>query len=864
MRCGRFWIVYLLVFFCAFPARGQQFDLAGPKVDVHVKRGDVTLPIDQVPNLLPGDRLWIHPDLPASQSEHFVLIVAFLRGATNPPPPEWFTRIEAWSREAREEGMFVTVPREAEQAIVFLAPATGGDFSTLRNTVRGRPGMFVRATQDLQAASWDRLRLDAYLDEVKVTSQTDPKSLRERAEKTARSLGIKVNLQCFEKPMEQQAACLSQHTEGLVMDDTNTQSRVEQLASASTVDLMNQISYSHVGGAGAYSPYIGAILDTAKILSSLHTARYQYIPALALPRADTLNLRLSVPPSFRNPKSVVVIALPPVGKAVMPPLHPVNTSEQFCAQQPGLILPAEGAPLVLATQMAHDLSLQIDTRNGPVQIPLKAAPAQGGLELEHPAPSLPEGNLTGTVRGKWGFDNWEGPRYHLHSAQPDGWSVVPGDLSALVVGREDTLHLEGDSTLCVNRIEQQPDHGKPITLSWKSPSPDTLEIRVPMNSVSPGPVTLHIWQHGLDKPDTLVLMAYTEAAALDHLTLSAGDTEATLTGNRLDEVAKVSLDGISWTPAGLSRVNDSDRLEMTAGESTAGLDPGRHYSARVLLHDGRKLHVPVTVEPPRPQVALLSKGTQQLASKPPSPVTLGSPDDLPLDRRFVFFVKSRTPARFPRNQKIELAATDGGFHTMLSLTDGTLMLEDATTAMGMVDPLARFGASAFGPLRMRAVTAQGITGDWLPLGTLVRLPGFNELRCPRAPSKPCLLSGVNLFLATSFASASGFENTTDVPLDFTGTQLSVPHPNDGVLYFKLRDDPATVQTLTMPVLPLSPAQVKAAPAPPVAGDALSETPRPAQKLPTGSTPAASPATPLSDTPTPATPAAPAAPKAQEQ
>ena len=40
------------------------FDLLGPKVDVHVKRGDVTLPIGETPNLLPGDRIWIHPDLP--------------------------------------------------------------------------------------------------------------------------------------------------------------------------------------------------------------------------------------------------------------------------------------------------------------------------------------------------------------------------------------------------------------------------------------------------------------------------------------------------------------------------------------------------------------------------------------------------------------------------------------------------------------------------------------------------------------------------------------------------------------------------------------------------------------------------------
>ena len=32
-----------------------------------------------------------------------------------------------------------------------------------------------------------------------------------------------------------------------------------------------------------------------------------------LPTKDTLNLRLNLPPSFRDPKSVVVVALPPVG-----------------------------------------------------------------------------------------------------------------------------------------------------------------------------------------------------------------------------------------------------------------------------------------------------------------------------------------------------------------------------------------------------------------------------------------------------------------------------------------------------------------------------------------------------------------------
>ena len=61
-------------------APGPSFDLLGPKVDVHVKRGETTLPIGQVPNLLAGDRLWIHPDLPKTQSARYVLVVAFLRG----------------------------------------------------------------------------------------------------------------------------------------------------------------------------------------------------------------------------------------------------------------------------------------------------------------------------------------------------------------------------------------------------------------------------------------------------------------------------------------------------------------------------------------------------------------------------------------------------------------------------------------------------------------------------------------------------------------------------------------------------------------------------------------------------------------
>jgi hypothetical protein len=825
MRCG---LQYLLMFFLASSllyAEGPPFDLSGPKVDVHVKRGDVTLPISETPNLLPGDRLWIHPDLPESQATHYVLVVAFLRGSTNPPPAEWFTRVETWTREVRDEGVFVKVPPEAQQALLFLAPETGGDFTTLRNAVRGRPGLFVRAAQDLQAASWERMRLEVYLDDVKVTSQFDPAALKTRTEMAARSLGIKINEGCFLKPVDQQASCLSQNSEGIVLDDANAQSLVDQLTNGNALNLMNQLSYTTMGGGGAYSAYVGAIVDTARILSSLHTAHFQYIPALALPKADSLNLRLNMPPSFINPRSVVVVALPPIGSSRPEPLHPVNPSDSFCAMKPGLVLPAEGAPLVFATAMAHDLFLHIESggaKHATLDVPVTADPGKGGLVPTQAITAPPGGDLTAVVRGKWGFDTWEGPRYQLVAALPGKWTLAASDQSALVVGRDDTLHIDGPSTVCVEKVEAQTAGNHTLALEWKAPKPGALEVTVPLKDASPGPVSVAVYQFGLAQPDRLELEAYDAAASLEGLTLNAGDETALLKGTRLDEVAEAKIDGIELTPSILNRVGDLDELLMTAGGSTASLVPGKHYMAHVDLKDGRVLSARVTVDPPRPQVTLLSKGVQNDVSQPQPPVQLGSADDLPIEGRLVFFLKSVVPPAFPRDEKVEVAAGDSSFHTMLTFSDGSLMLEDAQTVVSSLQPLSRFGASAFGPVRVRAISADGVPGDWQPLGTLVRLPGFAALRCPRSPAKPCVLSGTNLFLATSFAATPDFDNPADVTPQFTGTQLTVPHPVNGVLYVKLRDDPATVQTLTLPVTPMQTVTLPAAPGPaPAAAPAAS-------------------------------------------
>jgi hypothetical protein len=781
-----------------------QFDLAGPHVDVRVTRAGKSLPIADVPNLQADDRIWIHPDLPQSQSERYLLIVAFLRGSTNPPPENWFTRVETWTKKTREEGVVITVPHEAQQALFFLAPETGGDFNTLRSAVRGKPGAFVRASQDLNQASLDRSRLDKYLAAIRATSETDPKALEARSALLARTLNIKVDPKCFDKPVEEQAACLTQNTDQLVLNDGHSQSMVAALTSGPSSDLIGTLSATPLAAGGYFSPYVGAVMDVAKIMSSMHTAEYQYIPALSVNDKEEMNLWLNNPPSFHNPKSVLVAALPAVEAVQLPPLRAVGADTVYCAQKSPLVLSVEGAPLVFSTGIAHDLTLHIQGKTGAeADLPVTADAAKGGMVVDAralDAAKLPT-EVSGTIHGLWGFDRFEGPDFPMRVAHASTWMISSADQSALIVGREDSIHLQSDCAACVEKVTAIDEKGKELKTAEKADKPGEIEVQIPLKDEPAGPVKLEVRQYGIAKPDEITLHAYSEAAHLDRFTISAGDRQGVLRGTRLDEVQKFQLSGVNFVPAKLSRSQQQDELSLATTDSATPeeLKPEEKLTAEVTLNDGRVLSLQTTVEPPRPKAELVSKN---VAPGPmPSAIRLGSKDDLPQDGRISFVLKSVVPEKFSRTEKIEVAATDESFHVTLGTEDGGLILQDAEDLLVSLDPLKSFGASAFGPIRFRVVDADGSKGDWVPLAVLVRIPALKEIRCPDSPDKQCRLSGTNLYLIDSTASDSQFTHSVPVPSGFAESGLTVPRPNGTLLYLKLRDDTATVDMAVLPVLP---------------------------------------------------------------
>ena len=790
-------------------AETAAFDLIGPKVDVRVQHAGVTLPIAQVPNLQAGDRLWIHPDLPESQSVHYLMVVVFLRGSTNPPPDSWFTRVETWGKAVHEEGVFVTVPEEAEEALVFLAPDTGGAFSTLRTAVRGKPGAFVRASQDLVQASLDRARLERYLEAVREIAVADPEQLKARTILLARSLNIRVDQQCFDKPSAQQAPCLTQNTDQLVLDDAHSQTMVATLTSGPSSDLLAQISSAPSARSGYYSPYIGAVVDVARILSTTHTAQYQYIPALALPKQDELNLRLNNPPSFRNPKSVIVIGLPPVRPSPVPPLRAVDPAQVFCAARPSLLLPADGAPLVFATELAHNFVLHLETKAGPgVDFPAKPDPVRGGFSIETQALQSAdlEGEVTGILRGAWGFHSFDGPHYRLRASRPAQWIVASKDASALIVGREDTLHLQSPDACCVSDVKVDDEHGRTIESEWKTSKPDELEVKVPLQKANAGSVVMVIKKFGLREADEIPLHTYAEAGRLDTFSIHAGDADGILKGTRLDHVESLEVNGIRFLPGALARAHQEDELKLTTRDPAAfaKLQAGDEIIVHVTLKDARILDLKAEVASQRPVVSILSKSVQldQTATAPT--VRLGNQDELPQDGRLNFFLKAQVPESFPSTERIEVATADESFRVLLSFKDGNLTLQDSKTVFAVLDPMKLLGPSAFGPLKFRPVTADGVDGDWQGLVNLVRVPALKGIRCASAPEKQCTLNGDKLFLLDSVSTDADFLNAVSVPEGFVEDTLAIPPTKAKTLYIKLRDDPQTVDTVTLPVLTSQP------------------------------------------------------------
>lgn len=768
-------------------AQGANFDLAGPSLTVTVKRGDMTLPVAQVPGLQIGDRLTLRANLPADQSARYLLIVGFLRGATNPPPKDWFHEAETW--KPKKSTLTVTVPEGAEQAVIFLAPDTGGGLSTVMSGVRGRPGVFVRAAQDLHQASLDRARLDSFITGIAKIDEATPEQLSRVSPTLASSLGIKLDAACLARPRPQQAACLTQNRENMVLQINRGATLTETLTGA-PADVAYRIAATREAGAGYYSPYIGLARDLAKLFGAFRTAEYQYLPALAAGRGDETRLQLNAAPSFQNPRSVLVVPLPPINAAASRDLRPAGKG-MGCLSAPNLVLPVEDAALVYATGYAQQLALRITTEDGATtDVPLAADPARGGLVSAGRADAALTGRVTrAALHGRWGFDPFDGPDFPLQNGAAANWKL---DDPVVIVGREQSLALRGDGGACVERVELRDAAGATRDVAWKSTSPQELAVTLPLQGMKPGALTLRIAHFGAGQPQDLPLKAMSEASRLDGFVIHDGDTAGILSGARLDQIAYLQIGETRFAPGDLSRAKDGDRLALTA-QSPVPLRPG-DLSARVTMKDGRTATVRATVAPARPSADLVSRNVEMPTGK--GAVVLTLPDGVvPVGGRLTFSIR-QTNGVIGAEDAIEIATEHGQAASKLTVASGALQRIGRDVAVATLEPQALLGANATGALRFRLLHGNA-TGDWQPLAQIVRLPRIESLTCPQEGAE-CMLGGSGLFVIAAMADNRAFERAVNVPAGFVGASLAFPKPAGKTLYLRLHDAPDAPVELAIP------------------------------------------------------------------
>ncbi len=758
----------------AVRAADNAFDLAGPALRISVTHDGLTLPLSQVPNLSAGDRLRVVADLPVDQGAHYRMVLAFLRGATNPPPKDWLVESRTW--KPKEAAIDARVPEGAQQAIVFLVPNTGGAFDAVVKAVRDQPGAFVRASQELNQAMLDRTRLETFLDAVR--RRTPDEASRVSAQ-LADSLAIKLDAGCLLRQTDPRAACLAQGGGATVLADSQTSSIAQTLAGA-PANIALQLSATPQGGFGYYSAYIGVVRDLAQMLGAFQSAQLRFIPALGVPRQGRIELLLNTVPSFRRPQSVLVAALP----TVAPPTLPVLTVTQdapLCLARPDLVLPVSGAPLVFSTAYPRQLTLRVPTASGgTLDLPVTADAAQGGFVVK--AGALPSETLKpgaeGRVQGFWGFQPFDGPRFHLATPSADAWRA---DGATLVVGRETPLRLAGGTPSCVAEVWlERGSVRRPV--AWTAGEDGTLALKVPLAGIEPGRIALMIRSHGLDQPQRLELRAYAEVARIAAVTLHAGDRTAILTGTRLDQVAALQLGGITFRPETLGRDKTADTLAMIAEQPAEQLAPGE-TSATVSLTDGRQVKLSATIAPPRPAATLISTSAERTGPAPILPLALGD-GFIPHDARLTFSLRAQGTTRFRARDQVEIDATATRTTARLPLR-----LQDAAITIATLDPAAALGESARGPLRFRVLQGD-VAGDWQPLATLVRLPQLTAVTC----TDSCVVSGRDLFLVRSISAGAD----VPVPDGYTGSSITVPRPSDGRLTLHLRDAPGATATLTVP------------------------------------------------------------------
>lgn len=433
--------------------------------------------------------------------------------------------------------------------------------------------------------------------------------------------------------------------------------------------------------------------------------------------------------------------------------------------------------------------------------------------------------LEAEITGTRGFNEIASPKFAVPIASAAAWQIKAESQKDFTIGEKRKIVLRNSlgSCRCLQSVIYKPSPGKEFVFNADSKSNELLfsddgkevSFEIDAANLTPGQGQLEIKTYG-SQATTLPIKLYPLLPDITYLKIAKGDNEAIVSGQRLEQLQFITINGKKAKPQPSVSQNESRvSNQQTNRKVFVFEDANAHHFEKTVslelgLEDERIYKYPKTFTtlPARPAVAV-NELNEIGATVADSNIYAKSPFDLsfepviPVETKeiFVTLQNKLTDYEFrAENLSIE-TRIEKSSEILKSVKAGFEVLDGNTLRVNFTFDESLGKIIGGRRLQFRIRDKERETSDWYTVRqTFVRIPEIVSINCPPGLSGECRISGKGLGYISQF---SGDGGATWFPLD--SDALKIQTTGDGQesatiiglsdknpLLIKLRDFPKTI------------------------------------------------------------------------
>ena len=491
----------------------------------------------------------------------------------------------------------------------------------------------------------------------------------------------------------------------------------------------------------------------------------------------------------------------------------------------------------MADNFTKDFKLKVSAMNGfSKEFPLKKNVGLNGWELsitKEDFEAFPKitMNLESELIGKRGFNEIRSPKFQLAMASGGEWEITPESQQAFAVGAKRLIKLRNQfgGCRCLQSVVYKPSFGGQFVFEASNPanplmfSEDGKEVsfEVDATNFNAGAGQIELKMPG-GEVKTLTVNLYSAPPNISNIKLGKNDNRATLTGERLDQIQSIVINGkraviersnIIITAGGQNGfTNGNPMTAPTVTEKTFVFeDPSakqetNNFSIELELEGNRMYQYPKLFDVSSARPALVSKQFREieaiaLGDKVKSQIDLSALPIFPIKSSKISLIVQNALTDYDfkvENITIETRIENG-------LTSGADLPKTALEVLDWKNMQITFQLSEqlqtlLSGKRLQFRIRDKVRGDsdWYTLGkTFARLPEKISVECSAQANENCLMKGEGIEYVGQVSVDNGkswfpqSQGSLTVETMSNGEKfIRIPrYSNKNLLQIKLRDFP---------------------------------------------------------------------------